>query len=166
LGLSAKPAAITAIPATAALPAKTGFGVFSTRLATVAETPERDCSRERFARVVADERLRPIAFEERFVPVSFEGERLSAVAFGAERLRAVALVGGRLRPADLVLFARLLAALLDVPLDDFVARRAIALLRSPCPGSEMGFTEVITRWRTEPPVARAVAAPRTRTTVA
>jgi len=137
--LSARPAAITAIPATAALPARTGFGVFSTRLATVAETPERDRLRERFARVDADERVRTIAFEERFAPVSFEGERLPAVAFGAERLRAVALVEGRLFPADLVLFARLLAAVLDVPPDDFVVRRAIALLRSPCPVSEWGL---------------------------
>ena len=57
---------------------------------------------------------------------------MAAVAFEGERLPAVALVEGRLRPADLVLFARLLAAVLDVPPDDFVVRGAIALLRSPC----------------------------------
>ena len=113
MGLSARPAAITAIPAAAALPARTAFGVFSTSVATLAETPERDCLRERFARVAADERVRSIAFEdERLSPVAFEEERLAAVAFEGERLPAVALADGRLRPADLVLFARLLAAAL------------------------------------------------------
>ena len=90
LGLSARPAAITAIPATAALPARTAFGVFSTSVATVAETPERDCLRERFARVADDGRVRSIAFEdERLFPVAFDDERLFAAAFG-ERLAAVA----------------------------------------------------------------------------
>jgi hypothetical protein len=145
LGLSARPATTTAIPATAALPARTAFGVFWTSVATVAETPERDCLRERFARVAADERVRPTAFEdERLFPVALLGERLAAVAFEGERFRAAALVAGRLRPADPVFFARLLAAVLDVPLDDFVVRCAIALLRSRCRRSNR-FTQVITR---------------------